>query len=106
MAATQDGSRLNFPDAPRKNVKAAQAVSSSTVDNEVIYSSNRTDRVNNTAQLRQAVARDNPATSWNVPRPALDASQKYLLDCLKSFGSKMLMGKTRAYRVVRFFTAR
>ena len=36
----------------------------------MIYSSNRTDRVNNTAQLRQAVARDNPATSWNDPRPA------------------------------------
>ena len=33
-------------------MEAAQAVSSSTVDNEVIYSSNRTDKVNIMAQLR------------------------------------------------------
>ena len=33
-------------------MKAAQAASSSTVDNEVIYSSNRTDKVNIMAQLR------------------------------------------------------
>ena len=72
MAATQDGSRLNIPDAPRKNVKAAQAVSSSTVDNEVILLRNCTDTVNNTAQLRQAVARNNPATSWNVPKTCVD----------------------------------
>ena len=27
--------------------------------------------LDSTAQLRHAVARNNPATSWNVPRPAL-----------------------------------
>ena len=36
----------------RKYVKAAQAVSSSTVDNEVIYSIECTDKVNYMAQLR------------------------------------------------------
>ena len=47
-----------------------------------------------------------PIEKFPNPIVSLDASQKYLSDCLKSFGSKMLREKTRAYRAVRFFTAR
>ena len=46
-----------------------------------------------------------PFEKFPNPNVSLDASQKYLSDCLKSFGSKMLREKIRAYRVVRFFTA-
>ena len=47
-----------------------------------------------------------PFEKFPNPNVSLDVSQKYLSDCLKSFGSKTLREKTRAYRAVRFFTAR
>ena len=46
-----------------------------------------------------------PIEKIPIPIVALDASQKNLSDCQKPIGSKMLRGKTRAYWVVRFFTA-
>ena len=46
-----------------------------------------------------------PNENFPIPLGALDASQKYQSDCQKPFVSKMLQGKNRAYRIVRFFTA-